>query len=59
MTMYSPSVAARFWAKVDKNTGPTGCRLWRASHHPDGYGHMAEWPADLQVREFPRMAVPV
>lgn len=27
----------RFWAKVDKNSGPDGCWLWTA-HCKDGYG---------------------
>ena len=35
-----PSLAERFWAKVDKSAGPNGCWIWIASRSSDGYGRI-------------------
>lgn len=31
---------ARFWAKVDRSTGPDGCWLWMACLNSQGYGQI-------------------
>lgn len=31
---------ARFWSKVDRSAGPTGCWIWTASKNTGGYGHV-------------------
>jgi hypothetical protein len=43
----SPAWADRFWAKVDK-AHPSGCWVWTAAHHRDGYG--AFWLDGRQVK---------
>lgn len=38
--VFSPSVLARFWSKVDKGDG-VGCWLWTASLNNGGYGQLS------------------
>jgi hypothetical protein len=38
--MYSETVIARFWAKVDRSGGPDACWLWTAGRCGNGYGAM-------------------
>lgn len=41
----SPSVAARFWAKVDKSAGPDACWPWLGGIYPGGYGYFGQGQA--------------
>lgn len=36
----TPTLPARFWAKVDRSSGPDGCWLWIGYLRPDGYGQI-------------------
>ena len=41
----SPSQATRFWAKVDKSSGPDACWLWTASKRGN-YGSFGDYALD-------------
>jgi hypothetical protein len=36
-----PSLADRFWSKVDKSGGPDACWPWTARRYPGGYGQFS------------------
>jgi hypothetical protein len=41
MSTYTLKQIARFWAKVDKSSGPDACWPWTASKNAAGYGRVA------------------
>lgn len=45
-------IEKRFWEKVDKSAGPTGCWPWIASQFTDGYGHFRNSNKTVRAHRF-------